>query len=80
MLATNRGTVYIDAETDLPPESVPISPADLAAHVHDLLAARGLNPPTSAEAISGAEYGAAILLAAYGALALPGRGSQDAST
>lgn len=75
ILATNGTIVYADARIGLPSE--PLAPADLAAYVRDLLIARGLNPASSPEAISAAEHGAAILLAAYGALTDPPCGSAE---
>jgi hypothetical protein len=63
--------VYVDRTSThtLADDPVPVSAGDLAAYVHDLLDARGLNPVLTRESRDAAEHAAALMLAAYGVVA-----------
>lgn len=64
--------IYIDARgvIDLDPpgyaDGLPLNADDLAAHVFDLLDARGQNPIKTPEAMDAARHAAAVLIGAFG--------------
>ncbi|EXG80028.1 hypothetical protein [Cryptosporangium arvum] len=60
--------LYADAAGTHPlsAEPIPVSPDDLVAWVHDLLAGRGLAPALTPETRDAAEHAAALLLGALG--------------